>query len=187
MINNQASSASSNESFDQGLVEIFTGDGKGKTSAALGIALRALGHNLRVHIIFFMKGGYPYSERQILVKLPNISFSSFGQDYFVDPKNIKPEEKEEARKGLDKTREVVHGGNYDVVILDEINVAVSWKLLEVSEVLELIKNKPRKVELILTGRYADPRLIDAADLVTEMVTVKHPYERGIKARGGIDY
>jgi cob(I)alamin adenosyltransferase len=74
-----------------------------------------------------------------------------------------------------------------VVILDEINVAVGWKLLEVSKVLELIKNKPKNVELILTGRYADPRLIDAADLVTEMVTVKHPYERGIKARGGIDY
>ena len=187
MTNNQASSESSPKSFDRGLVEIFTGDGKGKTSAALGIALRALGHNLRVHIIFFMKGGYPYSERQTLAQLPNISFSSFGQDSFVDPNNIKPEAKEEARKGLDKTREVMHSGNYDVVILDELNVAVSWKLLETSEVLELIENKPRKVELILTGRYADPRLIDAADLVTEMVTVKHPYDRGIKARGGIDY
>jgi len=187
MINNQASSESSSKSFDQGLVEIFTGDGKGKTSAALGVALRALGHNLRVHIIFFMKGGYPYSERQILAQLPNISFSSFGQDYFVDPNNIKPEAKEEARKGLDKAREVIHSGNYALVILDEINVAVGWKLLEVSEVLELIKNKPKNVELILTGRYADARLIDAADLVTEMVTVKHPYDRGIKARGGIDY
>jgi len=187
MKNNQASSASSSKPFDQGLVEIFTGDGKGKTSAALGIALRALGHNLRVHVIFFMKGGYPYSERQILAQLPNISFSSFGQDYFVDPNNIKPEEKEEARKGLDKAREVMQSGNHDVVILDEINVAVSWKLIEISEVLQLIKNKPKNVELILTGRYADPRLIDAADLVTEMLEVKHPYERGIKARGGIDY
>ena len=187
MINNQASSVSSSKSFDLGLVEIFTGDGKGKTSAALGVALRALGHNLRVHIIFFMKGGYPYSERQILAQLPNISFSSFGQDYFIDPDNIKPEEKEQARKGLKKAHEVIHSGNYDVVILDEINVAVVWELLEVSEVLKLIKNKPKNVELILTGRYADPRLIDSADLVTEMVKVKHPYEKGIKARGGIDY
>jgi cob(I)alamin adenosyltransferase len=187
MKNNQEWLVSSSKSFDQGLVEIFTGDGKGKTSAALGITLRALGRNLRVYIIFFMKGGYPYSERHILDLLPNISFSSFGQDYFVDPNNITPEAKEQASKGLDKAREVMHSGSYDVVILDEINVAVSWKLLEVSEVLKLIINKPRKVELILTGRYADHRLIDAADLVTEMVTVKHPYERGIKARGGIDY
>jgi len=187
MTNNQASSQSSSQSFELGLVEIFVGDGKGKTSAALGVVLRALGHNLRVYIIYFLKGGYPYSERQILAQLPNISFSSFGQDYFVDPDNIKPEEKEQARKGLDKAREVIHSGNYDLVILDEINVAVGWKLLKVNAVLKLIKNKPKNVELILTGRYADARLIDSADLVTEMVKVKHPYDRGIKARGGIDY
>jgi len=187
MINNQASSASSPKSFDQGLVEIFTGNGKGKTSAALGIALRALGYNLRVHIIFFMKGDYPYNERQTLAQIPNVSFSCFGQDYLVDPKNIKPKEKEQAKKGLDKAHEVIHSSSCDVVILDEINVAVGWKLLEISDVLQLIKNKPRNVELILTGRYADPRLIDAADLVTDMVKVKHPYDKGIEARGGIDY
>jgi len=181
MINNLS------KSLNPGLVEIFTGDGKGKTSAALGVALRALGHNRRVHIIFFMKGGYPYGERQILAQLPNISFSSFGQDYLVDPNNIKPEDKEQARKGLEKAREVIFSGNYDLVILDEINVAVGWKLVEVSEVLELIKNKPKNVELILTGRYADPKLIDAADLVTEMVKVKHPYNKGVKSRKGIDY
>ena len=187
MINNQASSESSPKSFDHGLVEIFTGDGKGKTSAALGVALRALAHNLRVHIIFFMKGNYPYSERQILAQLPNISFNSFGQDYFVDPNNIKPEEKEQAKKGLDKAHEVIYSSNYDVVILDEINVAVGWKLLEISDVLQLIKNKPENVELILTGRYADPQLIEVADLVTDMMKVKHPYDKGIQARGGIDY
>ena len=134
-----------------------------------------------------MKGGYPYSEQQALAKLPNISFSTFGQDYLVDPANIKPEEKEQARKGLEKAREVINSGNYDLVILDEINVAVGWKLLEVDEVLELIKNKPKNVELILTGRYADARLIESADLVTEMVKIKHPYDRGIPARKGIDY
>ena len=186
MINNQASSASSPKSFDLGLVQIFTGDGKGKTSAALGTALRALGHNLKVHIVFFMKGGYPYSERQILAQLPNISFSSFGQDYFVDPNNIKPEEKEQARKGLDMAREVIHSSSYDVVILDEINIAVAWKLINVSEVLDLIKSKPSDLELILTGRYADQSLIDAADLVTEMRKIKHPYDCGIRARKGID-
>ncbi len=187
MINNQASSASSSKSFDQGLVQIFTGDGKGKTSAALGTALRALGYNLRVHIIFFMKGDYPYNERQTLAQLPNISFSSFGQDYLVDPNNIKLTEKEQARKGLDKAHQVIHNSSCDVVILDEINVAVGWKLLEISEVLQLIKDKPKNVELILTGRYADPRLIAVADLVTDMVKIKHPYDKGINARGGIDY
>jgi cob(I)alamin adenosyltransferase len=135
-----------------------------------------------------MKGeSYPYGERQILPQLPNISFSSFGQDYLVDPANIKPEEKEQAREALHRAREVISSGNYDVVILDEINVALAWKLLEIDEVLELIKNKPKNVELILTGRYAEARLIDAADLVTEMVEVKHPYSRGIETRKGIDY
>lgn len=166
---------------------MFTGDGKGKTSAALGIVLRALGHNLRVHIIYFLKGSYPYGEREILSQLPNMSLSSFGQDYFVDPANIKPEEKEQAKRGLAKAREAIYSGNYDVVVLDEINVAIAWKLLEVGEVIELIKNKPGNVELILTGRYADARLINAADLVTEMVKVKHPYDKGIPAREGIDY
>lgn len=187
MTDNQTSSVFSSKSFDRGLVEIFTGDGKGKTSAALGVALRASGRNLRVHIIFFMKGNYPYNEKQVLAQLPKISFSSFGQDYLVDPNNIKPEEKEQARKGLNKAIEVVYSGKYDVVILDEINVAIGWKLLEINDVLQLVKNKPEKVELILTGRYADPRLIEAADLVTDMVKVKHPYDKGIKARGGIDY
>jgi len=187
MKNKQAAPISSSKLFDKGLVEVFTGDGKGKTSAALGIVLRALGHNLRVHIIYFMKGSYPYGEREILSQFPNISLSSFGQDYFCDPANVKPEEKEQAKRGLAKAREVIFSGNYDVVVLDEINVAVAWKLLGVDEVIELIKNKPKNVELILTGRCADARLINAADLVTEMVNVKHPYDKGIPAREGIDY
>ena len=187
MANERVAPTPPSESFDRGLVEIFTGNGKGKTSAALGIALRALGHNLRVHIIFFMKGDYPYNERKVLAQLPNISFSIFGQDYFVDPTNVKPEEKEEAGRALSKAREIIHSGNYDVVILDEVNVATAWKLLEISDVLDLIKNKPKNVELILTGRYADERLINSADLVTEMVAIKHPYNRGIKARSGIDF
>ena len=187
MVNEWASSTPSSKRLDRGLVEIFTGNGKGKTSAALGIALRALGHNLRVHIILFMKGKYPYSEQKTLSQLPNISLSIFGQDYFVDPANVKPEEKEQARLALDKAREVIHSGDYDVVILDEINIAAAWKLLEVGEVLDLIENKPKDVELILTGRYADDRLVNSADLVTEMVKIKHPYDNGIKARGGIDF
>jgi cob(I)alamin adenosyltransferase len=171
----------------KGLVEIFTGSGKGKTSAALGVVLRALGHGLRVHIVFFMKGGYPYGERNTLDQLPNVSFRSFGHEHFVDPHNVKEEEKEQAREALQAARDAIASGGFDLVVLDEVNIAVAWSLLEVEDVLKLIDEKPQNVELILTGRHADQRLIERADLVTEMVEIKHPFEKGIKARRGFDY
>ena len=169
------------------LVEIFTGSGKGKTSAALGVVLRALGQGLRVYIVFFMKGDYPYGERNILAHLPNVSFQSFGHEGFVDPQNVKAEEREQARQGLEAARDAIASGSFDLVVLDEVNIAVAWKLLEVEDVLRLIDEKPQNVELILTGRHADQRLIERADLVTEMVEIKHPFEKGIKARRGFDY
>jgi cob(I)alamin adenosyltransferase len=171
----------------KGLVEIFTGDGKGKTSAALGMALRASGHGLRIHIVFFMKGDFPYGEQKVLSELPNVSFSRFGFQDFVNPANVKPEEKEEARKALEAARKAMLSSEYDIVVLDEVNVAVAWNLVDIDEVIKLVKNKPEKVELILTGRYADPRLIELADLVTDMVKVKHPYDKGISSREGIEY
>ncbi len=170
-----------------GMVEIFTGDGKGKTSAALGIALRAIGHGLRVHIVYFMKGEFPYGEQKTLSQMPNATFTRFGFESFVDPANVKPEEKEQARKALEAAREAMLSLEYDIVILDEVNVAVAWKLVDIEDVLRLISEKPEKVELILTGRYADPRLIEKADLVTDMVKVKHPYDKGTLSRRGIDY
>ena len=170
-----------------GLVEIFTGNGKGKTSAALGVVLRALGHGLRVHIVYFMKGDYPYGEQNVLSKLPNISFVTFGHEDFVDPANVKPEEREQARQALKEAQTAVLSGEHDLIVLDEVNVAVAWKLVELEGVVELIKNKPENVELILTGRYANEKLIELADLVTEMTEVKHPYREGITSRRGIDY
>ncbi|MFC1905754.1 cob(I)yrinic acid a,c-diamide adenosyltransferase [Chloroflexota bacterium] len=171
----------------RGLVEVFTGDGKGKTSAALGMALRAAGHGLRVHVIFFMKGEFPYGEQKMLSTLPNVTFERFGSEEFVDPANVKPEEKEEAGKALEAARKAMLSLDCDMVILDEVNVAVSWKLIDIEDVLKLIKAKPEKVELILTGRNADSQVIAKADLVTMMVKVKHPYDRGVLARKGIDY
>jgi len=168
-------------------VEIFTGSGKGKTSAALGVILRALGHGLRVHIIFFMKGNFPYGERNMLPQLPNVSFQSFGHEHFVDPQNVKAEEREQASEALQAARAAIDSSKFDLVVLDEVNVAVAWKLINIEELLELIQEKPHNVELILTGRYADQRLIEKADLVTEMVEIKHPYKKGIKARKGIEY
>jgi len=179
--------SSSPEPATKGLVQIFTGNGKGKTSAALGTVIRALGHGLRACVIYFMKGDYPYGEQRILSRLPNVKMASFGQKGFVDRDHIKPEEKEQARLALAAAREATLIGNYDLIVLDEINIAVAWKLIELDEVIKLISDKPPHVELILTGRQADTRLIELADLVTEMVKVKHPYDKGIRTRKGFDY
>ena len=169
------------------MVEIFTGNGKGKTSAALGTVLRALGHGLQVHIVYFMKGRYPYGEQKVLSQLPNVSFSRFGQDYFVDPANIKGKERGQAKKALEEAYKAMTSGKYDLIVLDEVNLAAAWGLISVDDVIELIQKRPQNVELILTGRYADPRLIELADLVTEMVEIKHPYRKGVLSRKGIDY
>jgi len=179
--------SSSSESPTRGSVQVFTGDGKGKTTAALGTVVRALGHGLKAYIVFFMKGEYPYGENNILSKLPNVEMARFGSLEFIDPANIKPEDREQARKALVAGREAVFSGNYDLVVLDEVNLAVAWNLVELEEVVKLIKDKPENVELILTGRKADPKLVQLAGLVTEMLKIKHPYDEGIKARKGIEY
>jgi cob(I)alamin adenosyltransferase len=171
----------------KGLVQIFTGNGKGKTTAALGTILRAAGHGLRTFIVFFMKGDYEYGEYDTLRKLPNIDMRQSGFRRFTDPLNIKPEDKEQAESALTAAREAMLSGNYDLVVLDEVNVALNYKLIKLEEVIELINKKPENVELILTGRYADNKIIEMADLVTEMVKVKHPYDKGISARKGIEY
>lgn len=169
------------------MVEVFTGDGKGKTSAALGMVLRALGHGLRVYIVFFMKGSFPYGEQKTLSQLTNVTFKKFGFEKFCDPTNVKPEEKEQAQDALSAAREAMLSGDYDMVILDEVNVAAGWKLIDISQVVQLIKDKPENVELILTGRHADPRIMELADVVTVMTKVKHPYDKGILSRKGFDY
>ncbi len=171
----------------KGLVQIFTGEGKGKTSAALGTVVRALGQGFSVCIIVFMKGDYPYSEWAFLAKVPDVRVARFGLRTFTDPANIKPEEKEQAEKALAFAREAITSGNYDLVVMDEVNIAAAWKLVELDEVVKLILDKPQNVELILTGRFADSKLIQLADLVTECVKIKHPYDKGIMARRGIDY
>ena len=180
-------SFSSSEPFTKGLVQVFTGEGKGKTTAALGAVIRALGDGLRVYIVYFMKGSYPYGERNILSKLPNVTTASFGSLEFVNPASVKPEEKEQARQALAAAREAMLSGSYDLVVLDEVNIAVAWKLVELNEVMRLIRDKPPDVELILTGRQADTKLVQLADLVTECLKIKHPYDEGIMARQGIDY
>jgi cob(I)alamin adenosyltransferase len=172
---------------NKGLILVYTGNGKGKTSAAMGAALRALGHGKRVHIVYFIKGTRPFGEQVALSKLPNISFSRFGLSKFVDPDNVTPEDKEEAVKSLLAARHAISSGKYNLVILDEVNIAAAWKLLEIDVIMDLIDSKPANVDLIFTGRYADQKLIEKADLVTEMKEIKHPFSSGVKARKGIDY
>jgi cob(I)alamin adenosyltransferase len=171
----------------KGLVQIITGEGKGKTSAALGSVVRAVGHGLRVAVVVFMKGEYPYGEWNVLASLPNVKIFRFGFLDFTDPRNIKPEEKEQARRALETARKAICGGDFDLVVMDEINVVTAWKLAELDELIGIIREKPANVELILTGRYADKRLVELADMVTECLKIKHPYDKGIGARAGFDY
>ena len=134
-----------------------------------------------------MKGDYPYGERNILTQLPNVDIVSFGSLEFVDPANVKPEEKEQAGLALSAAREAMLSGRYEMVVLDEVNVAVALRLVPLEEVIRFIRDKPPNVELILTGRKADTELIKLADLVTECLKIKHPYDKGIKSRRGIEY
>ena len=176
------------ESADQlGFVHVYTGTGKGKTTAALGLGLRALGKGLKIHMIQFMKGDIEYGEISAVRNLDGFSIEQFGRPDFVDRNNPAEIDIELAQKGLERAKEILAGKKYDLVILDEINVALDWKLIELDDVVELIKNKPKKVELILTGRYAHPKIIELADLVTDMQEVKHPYQVGVLARDGIEH
>jgi len=172
---------------EKGLVQVYTGDGKGKTSAAFGLALRAIGRGLKVYIVQFVKGGFDYGELYIVDKLPNLTLKAFGRGRFVTQQP--PDEKDVAlaEEAFNLAKKVVESGEYDMVILDEINVALNLKLISLEKVLKLIKDKPKHVELVLTGRYAPNEIIEVADLVTEMKEIKHPYRKGCQARKGIDY
>jgi cob(I)alamin adenosyltransferase len=172
---------------DKGLVQVYTGDGKGKTSAAFGLALRAIGRGLKVYVIQFIKGGFDYGELHIVDNLPDFKIAAFGRGKFITDVSPSGEDAKLAQEALKLANKVVKEGEYDIVILDEVNVALNMKLIKINEVLKLIKIKPKHVELILTGRNAPPRLIEVADLVTEMREVKHPYTKGVQPRKGIEY
>ncbi len=172
---------------EKGFIQVYTGNGKGKTSAAFGLALRAIGNGLRVYIIQFIKGGFDYGELHVLDKLPDLTLKAYGRGKFVI---ATPPEKEDIRlaeQALRHAKEIVESGKYDIVILDEINVALDLKLISLSETLALIDSKPEHVELVLTGRNARREIVDRADLVTEMKEIKHPFSRGFPARKGIEH
>lgn len=171
---------------ERGLVEVYTGNGRGKTTAAIGLAFRAVGRGLRVHIIQFMKGDESYGEFQSCKAHPDIEIEQFGRKEFVNPKEPSTVDVELAARGMARAREVLGAGRADLVVLDELNVAVGFGLVRVEDVMALLDLRPDHVELLITGRMAPPELVQRADLVTEMREVKHPFDQGVLAREGID-
>ena len=169
----------------KGFIHLYTGNGKGKTTAALGLALRAAGAGKTVFMAQFVKGMH-YSELDALKSFPAIEVKQFGLDCFIVNQPTR-EDIEAAQKGLEKVSSIIRDNNYNMVILDEICIALYYHLFEMDIVLELLKAKPEKMEIILTGRYAPPELYEIADLVTEMNEIKHYYQKGIEARKGIEF
>jgi cob(I)alamin adenosyltransferase len=173
-------------SLEQGCVQVYTGNGKGKTTAALGLALRAVGRGLKVCVFQFIKGGGRYGEHLAAEKLaPLMTIIQTGKPGWVNTKDI-TEDRYIAQEALAQAKELLTSGLYDLFICDEINGAVGFGLVDVEQVLGLISSKPETTELVLTGRNAHQRVIDAADLVTEMTEIKHYYKAGVPARTGIE-
>jgi len=170
----------------KGLIQVYTGDGKGKTTAALGLALRAAGRNMKVLIVQFMKK-WDYGELHSVELISNITLRTFGTKDFVYKGKAKKIDYEEAEKAFSFGAERMQSGDYDIVIFDELNMALYYELLDLKEVVEKLKGKPDEVEVVITGRRAPEEIIGIADLITEMKEVKHPYQKGIEARRGIEY
>lgn len=175
---------------ENGYIQIYTGDGKGKTTASLGLALRAIGHNWNVLIVQFAKGDMAndYGEIASSAKLmPNLTVKQFGLDRIVYANNITLEDYKEAKKGWEFTKKAISSGKYQLIILDEINICADLNMIKVSEIKEVLINRPKNIEIVLTGRRAHPELVALAHLVTEMKPVKHYFDQGVMARQGIEY
>jgi len=174
----------------QGLVIVYTGKGKGKTTAALGMALRAIGYNHKVCMIQFIKGSWHYGEMTSSKKLePEFELTAVGKGFvgIMDDKSSIEEHGKIANEALHIAQKKINSKKYHLVILDEINYAVNLGLINLDDVLDLIMKKPKELNLVLTGNYARNEIIDLADLVTEMREIKHPFKSGIRAREGIDF
>lgn len=170
----------------KGYIHIYTGNGKGKTTAAIGLSVRAVGAGKKVFFAQFVKGQI-YSEVKAIVQfLPNIIIKQYGLDCFIYHKP-KQEDMDAARIGFEEVSEIILSGKYDVVVIDEANIAIYYQLFSVEELIELLKRKPEQTEIIITGRNAPDELIEFADLVTEMKEIKHYYTQGIQARIGIEH
>lgn len=178
---------------DRGLILVNTGNGKGKTTAALGVALRAAGQGFKVLILQFIKSGNGYGELAGLAKLgDNVEIRSMGKGFIYYKRDeISPAELDRHRKAAQEAWRTlvdeVNSDRWDLIIMDEINNAINYELIDVQSVVDMLQHKPKRLHVILTGRYAKPEIIELADTVTEMKVVKHAYEKGIKAAKGIEF
>jgi len=171
---------------NRGYIQVYTGNGKGKTTAALGLTLRAAGAGKKVFIAQFVKG-QRYSEVKAIEQfLPMVEIKQYGLNCFIRNKPAKADI-DTAQTGLREIKEIILSGKYDVVVLDEANIAVYYGLFSTQELIDIIKQKPTETEIVITGRYAAPELIEVADLVTEMKEIKHYYTQGVEARIGIEH
>ena len=171
----------------KGLIQVYTGNGKGKTTAALGLALRAVGHGMKVLMVQFMKGNVQYGELESAKKLsPHLTIKQVGRETFISKSNPDPKDLQLAQEGFSMAKKAIQNKEYDIVILDEINLAIDYGLIPVKDVLQLIDSKPETIELILTGRNVKREILERADLITEMVDRKHYYDKGVPAREGIE-
>jgi cob(I)alamin adenosyltransferase len=180
----------SDEQKKVGLIVVNTGDGKGKTTAALGICIRAIGYDMKIAIVQFVKGSWHYGELDGIKKLaPNVEMFTGGKGFvgIIDDNLPRSEHEKAAEKTFKLAEDLMLSGKYEILILDELNVAVSIGLLDIDDVLQMLDKKPEALDIVITGRGADQKLIDRADLVTEMKEIKHPYQKGILAQKGIDY
>jgi cob(I)alamin adenosyltransferase len=175
------------ELLKKGYVQVYTGNSKGKSTAALGLAFRAMGRGLKTYVGQFMKGQKYGELKSAEMCQPYITIEQYGKDTFIHVKNPpNAEDVQMAREGLAKAKKAMLSGEYDIIVFDEINTSHFFNLITTEEMLDVIKSKPDGVEVIFTGRYAPPEVIEAADLVTEMIEVKHYFEKGVPARDGIE-
>jgi cob(I)alamin adenosyltransferase len=175
---------------EKGFIIVYTGKGKGKTTAALGIALRAVGHGYKVCMIQFIKGEWYYGELTSSKRLePEFELIAAGRGFvgIIDDDHPIEDHQKAAKNAVEVAKQKIASGNYDIMILDEINYAAKLNLLSQQDILDVIAAKPEKTSLVLTGNYVPEAIMDAADLVTEMKEIKHPYQKGIKAKKGIDF
>ena len=170
----------------KGYIQIYTGNGKEKTTAAIGLSVRAVGAGKKVFFAQFVKGQVYSEVKAIQSLLPSITIKQYGLEYFIY-KNPTQADIDRARKGFDEVSGIITSGQYDVVVLDEANIAIYYHLFTVEELIGVLKKKPDETEIIITGRYAPLELIDIVDLVTEMREIKHYYSQGVEARVGIEF
>lgn len=170
----------------KGYIQVYTGNGKGKTTAAFGLALRAVGAGKKVFFAQFVKGQI-YSELEAVEKyLPSITIKQYGLDCFIEKSPTEADIKA-AKEGLSQVAEIIASGQYDVIVLDEANIAIYYKLFTAQELISVINKRRKNTEIIITGRYAPPELLEIAHLVTEMKEIKHYYTQGVEARKGIEF